>query len=444
MDDIWKRITHGVTWVSLGKGLLMLLGLAANVLLTRLLSPSDVGTWFLLFSIISVVALVAQAGLNQAIIRLVAEAKSGQSAYSVRSIISTSYLLVTVITAITVVLFFGGIGKWVIGRLFQVTLNDTLLILATAWLILLVYRNLLAETFRGLSDYRNATVFEGLLDSLVFALLLGVMYVLYGSGSIQQAFILAVSACGTATLVAAVILRKRLSVYPATSRAPLQAVVSIAWPLWITGITLFILGKVDLWILGIFRDLDEVGIYGAVSRLAAFITFTLLIANAVIPPMITELNARGDRHIMEKTLRSVATISTLPALAVLVVFAAWPGPLLELLYGEFYRTGSVILVILGIGHLVNVACGSCGYVLMMTGHQVLMMTISLFSGSVSILMALLLAPEYGGPGVAVSVAGALIMQNILMLAAVRKHLGIWTHADPKLLWAKGRIGEQGT
>jgi O-antigen/teichoic acid export membrane protein len=443
VDDIWKRITHGVTWVTLGKGLLMFLAMATNVLLTRLLPPADVGTWFLLFSIISVVALVAQAGFNEAIIRLVAEAKSGETPHSVRGIISTSFILVTVVTLITAVLFYGGIGSWISRKFFQLTLTDTMLILSTTWLVLLVYRNLLAQTFRGLSDFRHATLFEGLLEGLAYMLLLGGLYALYGTGSLQQIFILAIAACGFATFTAAITLRRQLRSFPATDHAPLNAVFSTAWPLWVSGITLFVLGKADLWILGMFRNLDEVGIYGAVSRLATFITFTLLIANAVIPPMIAEMNARGSRQTMEKTLRSVATLSTLPALAALIIFIAWPGPLLEVLYGEFYRNGSTVLIILGSGHLVNVACGSCGYALMMTGHQVLMMIISLFSGSASILMAYLLAPEFGGPGVAASVSAALVVQNILMLAAVRKYLGIWTHADPRMLWACGRKSAQG-
>ncbi len=443
MDDICKRITHGVTWVTLGKGLLLLVGIATNALITRLLPPADVGTWFLLFSIISVIALVSQAGFNQAIIRLVAEAKSAETTYSVRGVISTSFLLVTVSTLITAALFAGGIGTWISRKLFQLTLTDTLLILTTIWLVLLVFRNLIAETFRGLSDFKHATLFEGLLDGLLFSLLLGSLYVLYGTSTLQQVFILAVAACGFATFTAAWILGRQLRKFPPAAQTPLKAVFSTAWPLWVTGITIFVLGKADIWILGMFRNLEEVGIYGAVSRLAMLITFTLQIANAVSPPLIAEMNARGNLQKLEKTLRSIATLSTLPALAALIIFIAWPGTLLGILYGEYYRNGAVVLVILGSGHLVNVAFGSCGYTLMMTGHQVHMMIISLFSGTVSILMAYLLAPEFGGPGVAASVSAGLVMQNILMLTTVRKLVGIWTHADPRILWTFRRTGKKG-
>ncbi|MDX1696676.1 MAG: hypothetical protein R3308_00225, partial [Thiohalobacterales bacterium] len=283
-----------------------------------------------------------------------------------------------------------------------------------------------------------------LLDGLVFALLLAAFLLVRDTGTLEQIFMLAVGACGLATVTAGLVAGRHLRTYPAATGAPFVLVLGTAWPLWITGITLFALGKVDLWILGLFRELDEVGVYGAVSRLATFTSFTLLIANAVVPPLIAEMHSRQDHRAMEHTLRSVATLSLIPSLAIVIVFAAWPGGLLGLLYGDYYRTGSLALLILAAGHLVNVACGSCGYVLMMTRHQVLMMVITLLSGGMTILVGTQLAPGYGAAGVATGMSAGLILQNLLMLAAVRRHLGIWTHARLRIPAIGRRLEEQGS
>jgi O-antigen/teichoic acid export membrane protein len=71
---------------------------------------------------------------------------------------------------------------------------------------------------------------------------------------------------------------------------------------------------------------------------------------------------------------------------------------------------------------------------MMTGHQVAMMKISILCGVISVALAFFLVPRFGGPGAAASVSTALILQNLLMLFAVRRYLGIRTQIDIRLLW----------
>ena len=43
--------------------------------------------------------------------------------------------------------------------------------------------------------------------------------------------------------------------------------------LWLYGSTVFLLGRADIWTLGVFRTPEEVAVYGAVVRLTALITF---------------------------------------------------------------------------------------------------------------------------------------------------------------------------
>lgn len=439
MERIKKNLIRGGVWATAGKGLLGLVTLVINALLTRLLPPDEIGVYFLLFSFVSVLALVAQAGMQQAIVRLVAEARSTGSAYQVISTIRSAYLLVAIATLLVCAVFAGGAGKWVSSLVFHLTLPDKMIYMAALWIAAFTFRGLIAETFRGLHDIKYASLFEGLLDGLVFCCLLGVLYILYARGDLDQVILLAIMASCLNIFVASIILRYHLkkklhSTKEDDNTLKIRQIISTAWPLWVTSITLFTLAQADLWIMGMLREPSEVGVYGAIKRLAILVSTSLMIANSVVPPLIAEMNANKEHEKLERALRATATIAALPAFIALALFILVAEPVLRIIYGDYYTAGASILIALSVGQLVNVWSGSCGYVLMMTGHQVVMMKISVFCGMIAVALAFYLVPGFGGLGAAISASVALIVQNLLMLFAVRQRLGIWTQIDIRLLW----------
>jgi len=145
-------------------------------------------------------------------------------------------------------------------------------------------------------------------------------------------------------------------------------------------------------------------------------------------------NAKEKYDKLEQILRTTATISALPTFFALALFIFAAEPMLRIIYGEYYATGAYLLTKLSLGQLFNVWCGSCGYVLMMTGHQIVMMKISILCGVISVALAFYLVPGFGGLGAAASISVALVVQNLLMLFAVVRYLGIWTQIDIRLLW----------
>ena len=208
-----------------------------------------------------------------------------------------------------------------------------------------------------------------------------------------------------------------------------REVVSISWPLLVTSVASFGVGTgVDLWVVGHFRPASDVALYGAAYRLVFFVATGFIIVSQVVPPIIAELYARGEKRELENALRSISTLAGIPAVIVLLVFLA-AGPLvMQLVYGPFFRQGATVLAILSVARLVAVCTGSSGATLMMTGHQRTMMTLTLATGALSLVAEILLAPTYGITGVAVATCVAQIIQNLLQLAFARIRVGIWTHA----------------
>ncbi len=181
--------------------------------------------------------------------------------------------------------------------------------------------------------------------------------------------------------------------------------------------------------MGIFRSQAEVAVYGAASRLVTLIAMPLLITNLVLPPIIAEMYAQGRTVELERTLRSFSTVSGVPSMLFLIVFMLLGGPILGLVYGPYYQSAALVLVLLSAGKLAAVWAGSCGAVLQFTGHQGSMLRINLLTSPLFIIGALLVVRDYGPIGVASMTAAITVLQNAALVIVAKRKTGMWTHVS---------------
>ena len=322
-----------------------------------------------------------------------------------------------------------GFGQWIALTLFQSQMISNITGLIAIWVIILTWNSLISETFRGLHAIGLATLFGGLATGFLSLVVFSILLTAKGHSNLSQIIFFSISAGGTSTLIAFLLLRSKISHYNVYKKTlSKKEVLAVTWPFMITNVVLFVLNRSDLWVLGIFCPQEEVAIYGAVLRLILLMTGPFIIMNLVIPPIIVEMKLKGDNNKLEFALRTVAAISSIPALAMMILFVSFGADVLALVYGDFFKGGQTILIILGIGQLINVWAGSCGIVLMMTGKQKLMMTITTVCAGITVIAELLFALRFGPIGVASAAALGVTIQNVIMLIIVKKSLGIWTHA----------------
>lgn len=425
--SLTERLLSGGAWAFCGKVVTSVIGLAVNALLTRLLTPEEIGVYFLTFSLVSMAAVLGRMGLSQTVVRLVAESlgtgKPGRARAAVRTVFrfgaSGAFVVAGILTL--------GVGQWLARHVFDSPSMAGVIGLAAAWVVVVTFQDLLAETFRGFYDIRLATVFGGLVSKSLSIVLFILLWIVQGHADLGQVLTFIIAAGAASALVAGFLLRQKVHVLEGDEQLQDREVLAIAWPLLVHNLTYFALAKADIWILGAFRPQEEVAIYGAAARLVALVVIPLLIVNAVVPPLIAEMYAQGKKKELERALRVTATLAGIPAFVVLVGFTLLGGPILGLVFGEYYREGATVLALLSVGQLVNVWAGSCGLTLMMTGHQTAMMRITVFCGITMVALGLVLVGPYGAMGVAVAASAGLILQNIAMWLGVKFTTGMWTH-----------------
>jgi O-antigen/teichoic acid export membrane protein len=419
------------------------IGIVTNGLLARMLSPQELGAYFLAISIVSLGAVIGSLGLSKPAVRFVAEGIGLNRAGRARGAIY-AVLMLGVLGALGVGFSYLLVGELVGRYLFDAPALVAVTGLIAGWMALSVVQDLTAETFRGFHDFRMATllgaqtigkggalVMRGLLLGCLVLLLLKsretdlktVMLVSIGSGSVGA-------------LLSIWLLRTRVSSLDSQGAenyeiGPREA-LRVSLPILAIDLTAFVLHSADIWILGALGSQEEVAIYGAASRLVAFVAMPLVMVNLVLPPVIAELYAQGKTIRLERTIRAYSTVAGVPSVLVLMIFMLLGGPILGLVYGDYYRSGVAVLMLLSAARVTAVWSGSCGLVLQMTDHQASMLRVSVLTSPLFFVAAILAAQRYGAVGVASAAAITTSLQNLIMVLVAKKKTGMWTHVNLSL------------
>ena len=431
------RVISGLGWSTAGRFAALPAGAAVNVLVARLLPPSDVGAYFVIINLVSILALVSMLGLNQAVVRGVSEAMTRGRPAAAGAVVRTS-LRITTVVSIALGIVYLLVGKAVGHHVF----GSAAIAGATAWIALFIpltaLRLLVPEAFRGFTDIKWATIVGDAATNVTLAVALAVIVIGGWKTSLTQVLVVSVVLAAVLVVLSGERLREKvrpLGIDPIGGRRLLR----IALPLLATNLSWTLMVQIDTILLGIFRSGADVAYYVAGSRLAALLLVPLLIGSSFLAPLITELWTERRFHDLERLLRTTAAATGLASgigLVVLVLLGPWA---LTFLFGDYYRRGSTVLIILAASSFLTSMGGYCGLALMMAGEQMAAMVITMFVAVVTIAGTAVAAHTSGAVGVAIAMACGVALQNVLTFAAVRARLGIWAYPDFSFRGMRGPV-----
>ncbi len=167
-----------------------------------------------------------------------------------------------------------------------------------------------------------------------------------------------------------------------------------------------------LLLLGWWRPTGEVGVFSAVYRL----TYGLLqaIAGLLLVAFVPALSAawtEGPRQ-MRALHRDYARLSNFCAAAILVVFALFPAPLLEICFGEAYVSGAPTLRLLACCIAASFVSGPYVAALMAAGLDRILLCQTTGFSLLCLLLNVALIPRSGGEGAAAALLASIVAGTI--------------------------------
>ena len=184
-----------------------------------------------------------------------------------------------------------------------------------------------------------------------------------------------------------------------------------------------LLSYTDVLVLHQFRPSDEVGVYFAVVKTLALVSFIHYAMSATTAHRFAEYNALGDKARLSAYVMHAINWTFWPSLAATVMLLVLGEPLLWL-FGPQFVVGYDIMFIAAIGLVVRAAIGPVERLLNMLGHQKICALAYALAFAMNVMLCVVLVPHFGGHGAAAATSISLIFETVLLFWIVRQRLGM--------------------
>jgi O-antigen/teichoic acid export membrane protein len=314
-------------------------------------------------------------------------------------------------------------APWMAGMIFQ----KPLLVEPLQWMaptipaISIIF--LYAEMLKGLKKVKLSQIIQGTclpIVTFVVCLCLGKIWELPGIAAGYSG-----SAIIMAGLAAYSILRTIQDRFSYQGLFSSRKLFQTGFPLYNIALMNLIMTWSATILLGTQGGASEISIFQVANRTAMLIGFFLTSINTIAAPKFASLYVKGEMRALSKTARQSSALMVVTMTPLLVIMMIFPDSILRL-FGPDFGTGAPLLRLLSIGQFINVATGSVGYLLMMTGHErILRLNITLAT-VINVWLCLWLIPKMGPFGAAIATAAPIAIVNILSAYFVYAKLRIVT------------------
>ena len=210
-----------------------------------------------------------------------------------------------------------------------------------------------------------------------------------------------------------------------------KRILQVSLPMFVISSINFLLKWTATIILAILRTEAEVGVYNIAMRVATLASLPLLAINSIAAPKFAELYSKGDMKGFEKVVHQSTRIIFWASSPIVVILFLFPHSILSLFGSEFPK-GSFALLFIAIGQFIHAICGSVGYILTMSKHEVAAQNILIMATLLDIVLNLILIPPFGINGAALSMMLSTAFWKISMMVYIKKKFGFWTIYLPLL------------
>lgn len=393
------------------------LGFGLNLLLARNLGATGMGLYFLALTLVSVFVLFGRMGLDGIVLREVAAAHSIGDGLRVRAV-SGEALRLAAYASLAVMVCVYVSAPWLASVVFQKPELSGLLRLATAAILPIGLIVLLGEFLKAVGRIRNSqlaqAVFTPAFNLAVLLIIPAITLV-----TAMWSFVFAVAA--TAAVAYWLWRQARpAATGPGTDRH--QALLIAGLPFMGIQFLNAVTDWADILLLGALGDAAEVGIYGMAKRITQITGFVLIAVAAVASPQFAALHRNTERTQLARLALKAARLAMVAALPILTLCLVFPGWVMGW-FGEAFRAGGTVLMLLAISQLINIGFGFTGMLLTMTGHEKLMQRVFAVATALNLVLNAALIPSLGMVGAAIAQAATTLVLNLLAWFHVRRTLG---------------------
>ncbi|MDB5516266.1 MAG: polysaccharide biosynthesis protein [Tardiphaga sp.] len=399
----------------------LLLGFAANVLLARVLGPTEFGAYTLAFTIVTVLAVPLHDGTANLLMREVARDVADARWENLRGALlaSNGFVLIGAVAALV-------LAAPVI--LLHIPPGDRVLWWsAVALLPFFSLANLRGAALLGL----GRSVWAQIPDQIVRpgALSLGlaatalVFHRKLGAGGAMMVH-LAAAGCAFAVGTSLMISALPEDVRRAAPKYRMRAWMRSLPPLSLLSGVQVMNGSLAVLLLDRFATKSEISSFRIAFLGSSLLGIGMAVGAQILAPQIAELKIRGTPGQLQRRVRTVIRIMLGTALPPAVGILIFIHPLIHLIFGDQYIGAQLPIDVLILGQLITASTGAAGILLLMTGHENAILRTIIGATLINALLGFALVPAMGALGAAIASTVAMAASSLGMVWQAKKLTGI--------------------
>ena len=261
-------------------------------------------------------------------------------------------------------------------------------------------------------------------QSLIIGLTAGAFALGFHLGA-TAAMLASAAAVWIAMIGQMLVLNRRLDghIEPGPRAYDFRGWLAISLPILMVEGFYLLLSYTDVLVLQQFRSSEEVGVYFAVVKTLALVSFIHYAMSATTAHRFAEYHALGDKDRLSAYVAHAIKWTFWPSLAATVLLLAMGKPLLWL-FGPQFVIGYDIMFIAAAGLVVRSAIGPVERLLNMLGHQHICALAYALSFVMNVVLCVALVPKFGGHGAAAATSISLVFETVVLFWIVRQRLGL--------------------
>lgn len=413
-----KMLVYGVSFVS-------------SFILARFFGAAVIGEFALMLSIIEIATILSVFGLNTAMIKYVpiARASNVEGEENHVAYIALSYSLALACLC-ALVLFI--LSDLLATGVFHKPELSALLRLGAIGLVPLTLSKVMGGIYKGARAASAYSMIFEFIDKLLLLIFVVAVALLDLRISL---FVAAAWLLNQAIIIAILVVRARrfnlnisagrrfARAHPVQNRTHRRKLLYFAATMILAALTSFLMGRIDIIMIGLFHDAAEVGVYKIALVIAGFTTFVMGATNSIFPTFISELFATGKMEQLREIYGAVTKWIIILTAPLVLSMLLYPTAILGF-FGEEYVAGTSVLMILAVGYFIDAMVGSNGFMLSMTGRERVVLANNAAMAVLNIVMNFILIPRMGIVGAAMATAISVGIINVVKFIEVKVFMGI--------------------
>jgi O-antigen/teichoic acid export membrane protein len=413
-----RRVAYNTGVQAAGKAVILLIGAASIVVATRYLGAEGYGKFALALTFVQMLGVLADAGLLTVVVREISR-EPGRSAELVGNALALRLLL-----SLAVVALAAGLA---LVLPYAPDVRVAIAIAGAPFVLGLVNTSLVA-VFQARLMMDRAVVADVAGRAAAFGALVAVVSLDLGFYAVVAST--AVGAAVTLGVTATFALRY-VPLRPAADRRVWRELIWAALPLGLTLAVNELYFRADTFILSVFRDFEEVGLYAASYRIFELIAmFPALVMTSVFPLLSRYL--AESRGVALRTIEVTADLFVAVGLPLAAGGLVLAPELVTLVGGDGFADAATPLRLLLFAAVLAFVNGLFGYALIAAERQRSVLWLSATALAFNVALNLALVPPFGVD----AAAATAIASEVVILAGgwvlMRRHLSFYPRFG--ILW----------